>query len=155
MLKKLAYIALSLIFAGATASFAAQNFGSKDEAVAMVERVAAQYTAEGLEATAAAIMDQSNSDYHDRDLYAFIIDHEGLMIAHGANAKLVGRNLIGLKDQSGKTFIVEMIEISKSSTPGWVSYNWTNPTTKKVDAKASYVVPLGDNMFAGVGVYEN
>ncbi len=37
-----------------------------------------------------------------KDLYAFAMNLTGTMIAHGANEKMVGRDLINLKDSSGE-----------------------------------------------------
>lgn len=51
---------------------AAAEFGTKEEAVAMVKRVQAQFKKDGAEATFKAVSDKSIKTYHDRDLYPFI-----------------------------------------------------------------------------------
>jgi hypothetical protein len=65
-----------LIFAGliafASSAPAANEFGSKDEAVAMVKRVQAEFQKVGAEATFKAVSDKSTKEFHDRDLYPFI-----------------------------------------------------------------------------------
>lgn len=63
-------VSLSLIAWPATAA----EFGTKDEAVAMVKRVQAKFKAEGAEATFKAVSDKSVAEFHDRDLYPFIYD---------------------------------------------------------------------------------
>jgi cytochrome c len=136
---------------------ATSEFGTKDEAVAMVKRVQEMFKKDGAEATFKAVSDPANKDFHDRDLYAFIYDFskEGteICVAHGARPALIGRDLIDLKDQDGKYMGREMIEKAKSPGSGWVDYKFPNPLTKKIEDKSAYVEKLGDNYFVGVGVY--
>lgn len=128
------------------------EYGSREEAVAMVRRVQEMFAAEGAEATFAAINDPSTPDFHDRDLYPFVYDMEGVNVAHGARPALIGRNLISLKDQGGKYLIREMIEMANGPGSGWIDYKWPHPTTDKIEDKSSYIEKIGD-YFVGVGIY--
>src|SRR5215472_439623 len=47
---------------------AASEFGTKDEAVAMVKRAQVMFKKDGAEATFKAVDDPSNKEFHDRDL---------------------------------------------------------------------------------------
>ena len=49
-----------------------------------------------------------------------------------------------LKDVEGKEFGKEIIALAKSQGSGWVEYRMTNPVTKKVGLKRSWVIGLGD-----------
>ena len=131
----------------------AAEFGSKDEAVAMVKRVQAEFKKAGPEATFKDVSDKATADFHDRDLYPFIYDMSGLCVAHGARPALIGKNLIDLKDQDGKFLIREMVAISTGPGSGWIDYKWPNPLTNKIEDKSSYVEKMGD-YFVGVGVYK-
>ncbi len=131
---------------------AAAEFGTREEAVAMVKRVQEKFAKAGAEATFAAVNDKSTPEFHDRDLYPFIYDLKGLNVAHGARPALVGKNLISLKDQNGTYLIQEMIAIAKGPGKGWVDYKWPNPLTNKIEDKSSYIERMGD-YFVGVGVY--
>ncbi len=133
-----------------TSSFA-DEFGTKDDAIKMVKSVQEMLAKDGPEATFKAI---NEKHFIDRDLYPFVYKFDGTNVAHGANAALVGKVLIDLKDQNGKFLIREMIAIAKDSKSGWVDYMWPNPTTKKIEAKSSYVEAAGDYV-VGVGVYRN
>ena len=144
-------LALAAIVAFANLARASE-FGTREEAVAMVKRVQDKFRKDGPEATFKAVTDQSTSEFHDRDLYPFIYDLTGLCVAHGARPALVGKNLISLKDQDGKHLIRDMITLATSSGSGWVDYKWPNPITNKIEDKSSYVEKLGD-YFVGVGVY--
>lgn len=130
----------------------AAEFGSKAEAVAMVKRVQTMFKERGAEATFKAVSDKSTPEFHDRDLYPFIYDMAGVNVAHGARPALIGKNLIGLKDQDGKFLVREMLEIAKTKGSGWFDYKWPNPINNKIEDKSSYVEKMGD-YWVGVGVY--
>jgi len=131
---------------------AAADYGTREEAVAMVKRVQAKFKADGADATFKAVSDLSMKDFHDRDLYPFIYDAKGVNLAHGARPALIGKNLIDLKDQDGKYLIREMLEIVKVKGSGWVDYKWPNPLNNKIEDKSSYVEAMGDYL-VGVGIY--
>jgi cytochrome c len=129
------------------------EFGSKDEAIAMVKRVQAEFDKVGAEATFKAVSDKAVNAYHDRDLYAFVYDMSGLCVAHGARPALIGKSLVDLKDQDGKYLIREMVAIARGPGNGWIDYKWPNPITNNIEDKSSYVEKMGD-YFVGVGVYK-
>jgi cytochrome c len=131
----------------------AAEFGTKAEAVAMVKRAQEMYKTAGPEATFKAVTDKSVATFHDRDLYPFIYDMAGVNVAHGAKPALVGKNLIGLKDQGGKLLVQELRDVARDKGSGWVDYKWPNPITNKIEEKSSYVEKMGDNYWVGVGVY--
>jgi len=145
-----AMAALALLTLTCSASTA--EYGTKDEAVAMVKRVEAMFAKDGADATFKAVSDKAVADFHDRDLYPFIYDMNGNCVAHGARPALIGKNLIELKDQDGKYLIREMVDIAKGAGSGWVDYKWPNPLTNKIEDKSSYVEKMGE-YFVGVGVY--
>ena len=128
------------------------EFGTKAEAVAMVKRVQASFKAVGAQATFALVSDKSTPQFHDRDLYPFIYDMNGVNVAHGARPALIGKNLIGLKDQDGKFLVRELRDMARDKGSGWVDYKWPNPLNNKIEDKSSYVEKMGD-YWVGVGVY--
>ena len=144
-------VAVSLLALSASA-FAAEK-GTKDEAVSMVKRAVALIKAEGKDKAFAAISDPTNTSFHDRDLYIYVYDLNGVALAHGNNPKMVGKPLIGLKDNEGKPMIKEMIDLAKSKGSGWVEFKWPNPVTKAVESKAGYVEKV-DDMLVGSGIYK-
>jgi signal transduction histidine kinase len=150
-------IVLSLATLALVAPATAAQFGTKEEAVAMVERVQAQFKKDGPDATFKAVSDKSTKAYHDRDLYPFIYyakgPKKGVCVAHGARPALIGKNLFDLKDQDGKYLIREMVRLADGPGHGWVDYKWPNPITNKIEDKSSYIEKMGD-YFVGVGVYK-
>jgi len=151
MVRVLAAFAAIAFFAQICVASAGE-YGSKDEAVAMVKRVEDMFASAGAETTFKAVSDKSTTSFHDRDLYPFIYDLSGRCVAHGARPALIGKNLLDLKDQDGKYLIREMVSIARGPGSGWVNYKWPNPISNKIEDKASYVEKMGD-YFVGVGVY--
>jgi signal transduction histidine kinase len=78
----------------------------------------------------------------------------GVTLAHGNNPKMVGKNLIDLKDNEGKAIVKSLI--TTANTPagrGWVDFKWPNPLTKVVEQKSGYIERV-DNMIVGSGIYK-
>jgi cytochrome c len=152
MVRLLAAFAAVVLLTQCSYASAADEYGNKDEAMAMVERVKAMFVRDGADPTFEAVSDKSVINFHDRDLYPFIYDLRGNCVAHGARPALIGKNLLDLKDQDGKYLIREMIDIANGAGSGWVNYKWPNPINNKIEDKTSYIEKMGD-YFVGVGVY--
>ena len=149
---KVVTAALFAITLAVSAPAAASSVGTPDEAVAMVKRVQQKFQSDGQEATFKAVSDAKTPEFHDRDLYPFVYDLNGVNVAHGARPALIGKSLISMKDQDGKYLIQEMIGIAKGSGSGWIDYKWPNPISNRIEDKTSYVERMGD-YFVGVGIY--
>ena len=142
---------LALFLVIATPPVSAGEFGTKDEAVAMVKRVQEKFKKDGPEATFAAVTNKDR-EFNDRDLYPFIYRLNGINVAHGARPALVGKNLLTIKDPDGVPLIRMMVEIANGPGSGWIDYKWPNPITNVIEDKTSYIEKMGD-YFVGVGVY--
>jgi cytochrome c len=60
-----------------------------------------------------------------------------------------------LKDADGKYFMREMVKVAQTKGTGWVDYKWTNPVSKKIEHKSSYVKRVGnENLLIGCGIYK-
>lgn len=130
----------------------ASDKGSADEAVALVMKAVAYIKANGKEKAFAEFNNPSGS-FKNRDLYIFTMDMNGVMSAHGANPKLIGKYLLGVKDVDDKQFAKSFIEVANSKGKGWVDYKWPNPTTKAIEAKSTYIEKV-DDMMVGCGIYK-
>ena len=143
---------LSIMMAGAGA-FAADK-GSADEAVAMVKKAVVYMKENGKDKAFAEFGNAANTQFHDRDLYIFVYDFDGNCLAQGANPKMVGKNLIGLKDTDGNELIKGEIALVKGQGSGWYGpYKFSNPVTGKIETKRSFCMRgAGDSMVCA-GVY--
>ena len=146
-------VAVSLSIFTLSGSALAADKGTADEAIAMVKKASALIKSDGKEKAFAAFADRANPTFHDRDLYIFVYDLDGVALANGNNPKMVGRHLIDMKDNEGKPLIKEMVDLAKSKGKGWVEYKWPDPITKDIESKASYVEKV-DDMLVGSGIYK-
>lgn len=130
---------------------AANEFATPKEAEAMVAKAV---TAIG--ADRAAVYKEitaKDGKWVDRDLYAVVYDMNGKCLAHGQNAKQVGKDLIDLADADGKEFVKERVALAKSKGKFWQDYKFTDPVTKKVLPKAAYCEKAGEAIVCA-GVYK-
>jgi cytochrome c len=143
-------VVVMIVFGVISGAYAA----SQDDAKALAEKAAAYVKANGKE-KAMAEFNNPKGQFVKGDLYIFANDFNGLCLANGGNAKLAGQNHLGLKDATDKYFMKEMVETARTKGSGWVNYSWTNPGTKKVQAKAAWVQKVeGSDCFVGCGVYK-
>jgi cytochrome c len=129
-----------------------QAQGTKDEAVTNVKKAIAFYKANGVEKTFAEINNKSGQFTKD-DIYITVYDMSGKCLAHGFNSKMIGKNLIDLKDPDGTYFIRDRIELAKKKGSGWQDYKFANPTTLKTENKTMYIEKIDNYIFA-CGVYK-
>ena len=155
MIKHLSRFAgLVLLAAGLLASSAhAQQPASREEAVAIVKRAAAYLKANGRQSA----LDEFNNpkgQFIDRELYIVVLDFDGLSLANGKNQKMVGKRLLELRDQHGRSFAKDAIEVAKSTGQGWLApFEFVNPVTHKMESKTVYVERAGDLVVLS-GVYK-
>jgi len=144
-------ICLLAALAGVPPLASAADVVTKPEAEAMVKKALAYLKANGREKTFAEI-DKKDGQFVDRDLYLTVYGLDGVVRAHGANAKMIGKNLMELKDVDGKPFVKERVEMAKKKVPFWQDYKFNNPVTGKIEPKTMYCVPEEDIIVCG-GVY--
>ena len=130
----------------------AETKATAAEATAMVKKGVAFIKANGKEKGMAEISNKTGQ-FVDRDLYLVVYGLDGMVRAHGANEKMVGKNLIDLKDIDGKEFVKERVELGKTKGTFWQDYKFTNPVTRKVEPKAMYCEKLDDAVVCG-GIYK-
>lgn len=148
------FLALTTVAAFSFSSHViAQDFGTRDEAKTMVEAGIEHVKKVGTEQAFKDFTDKGNKTWQKKDLYIFAYNMEGVNVAHGANDKLIGKNLIELKDPEGK-FLIKELRDAAAKGGGWVDYEWPHPQTKKIESKVSYSKKMSNfEGFIGVGVY--
>jgi signal transduction histidine kinase len=125
--------------------------GTKAEAEAMVAKAVAYIKANGPEKAYNEIT--TGTTFKDRDLYVIVYDLTGKNLAHGANAKLVGKDLIGLKDPDGKLLNKILVDLAKEKGKGWSEeFKFRNPTTEALQRRIVYVERQGET-FVGCGIF--
>lgn len=142
--------AMSLLCSAALAG--AADRATKKEAETMVKKAVAAYKSGGK--ASFADFTAPSKKFAAKDLYIVVYDVNGKCLAHGQNAKQVGKDLIGMKDPDGKAFVKERVELAKSKGKFWQDYKFTDPLTKKVLAKQMYCEKADDKNIICGGVYK-
>ena len=137
---------------GLTLAAAKEEFGTAKEAEALVGKAVAHIKAVGAEKAYKDFTDRAPG-FVDRDLYVVVYELTGRVVAHGQNPKMVGKDLIDLRDPDGKQFVKERVELARSKGNFWHDYKFTDPVTKKVLPKSTYCERV-ESTAVCVGIYK-
>ena len=129
----------------------ADEFATKDEAVALVKQAVARVAEAGMDKAKAEFMDHGGK-FVDRDLYLIVIDKAGVRVVHGQNPKLVGKTYYDAIDVNGKEYGKEVQGIAEGPGKGWFTFTFKDPITGKLLPKENYIERAGDYTYLA-GVY--
>lgn len=144
----LAALAVSLFPAQAIAS---ADRATEPEAEAMVKKAIAFYKKHGREKSIEEFR-RNPGPFVDRDLYVTLYTMNADSLAH-INPKMVGRNMMELRDADGKYHIKERMEAAQKGTSGWQDFKFFNPVSKKIEPKRMYWEKY-DNLVFACGAYK-
>ena len=116
-----------------------------------VKKAVEFYHAHGKEKALAAFSDPKGQ-FMKGDLYIFVLDLNGKMLAH-PKADLCGKDFMVVKDAHGKLFVPEIVKEAKEKGNGWIEYKWENPVSKMPEDKITYFEKVDDVIIAA-GYYE-
>jgi signal transduction histidine kinase len=134
---------------------AADGNHTPDQVKAFVGQAAEYLKSQGKDKALAAFSDPKG-EFVDGDLYLVVLDATDgklTMLAHGVNKGLIGKPQIDVKDAEGRAFNQDTVAALAKDSEFWISYLWTNPTTKKIAKKKTYFTRVGD-VIIGAGIYE-
>jgi cytochrome c len=134
-------------------AFLAANAQTVDEAKALQEAALTAIKSKGLEEAAKEF--NAGGAWRKGSLYLAVAQFDGLMIAHSANDKVAGKNMLDIKDVDGKPFVKDAIAAVKASGTAQMQLRWGNPVTKQV-ADATFIarrIP-GKDAFVGSMVFK-
>ena len=151
MLKK-TFTGLALTTLLATGAHA-EGKANADEAMAMVQKAVAFIGTNGPGKSYAAFSDKAGG-FVDRDLYIVVYGLDGKVLAHGSNAKLVGKDLSDAQDVDGVYYVRDRIRLAKEQGKFWQDYKFVNPLTKKIEPKRMYCERVGETAVCG-GIYKS
>ena len=128
--------------------------GTAAEATAMVEKAIAHIKKVGRE-KAFADFNNKGGAFTDRDLYVVVYDMKGKVLAHGANDKMIGKDVMDLRDNDGKYFVKERVEMMSKGpdAKGWQDYKFMNPVSRQIEPKSMYLRRYED-LIVGCGIYK-
>lgn len=134
------FFALFAVLAFALFSVQAQaqeeKRASRAEAQALVKKAIEYYQKNGRDKALAEYV-KSPGPFVDRDLYVTVYTLKGDALAH-INPKMVGKNMLDLRDGDGKYHIRERMEAAAKGSSGWQDFKFFNPANKKIEPKEMY-----------------
>ena len=130
---------------------------TREDAKALVKSAIQFLASQGREKFIAAVASPKGQFHFQagqkKDLYIFVYDEKGTVIAHGVRLDLMGKNRWESKDPDGKPWIQDWTRLVQEKGSGWIEYKELNPTiANKVMNKASFV-ELKDHLVVGCGIY--
>ncbi len=122
---------------------------SPDDAKAMAEKAVILVKAEGEKAFPK--LSDPNGEYVKGEIYVTVLDKQGVVRAT-LNPKLIGVNMWESTDPDGVKFTQLPWKATENAETAWISYKFTNPATKKIEPKKTWVHRVGDYVVMS-GVY--
>lgn len=127
----------------------ANSRSTSEEAEAMARKAAALVQSEEPDKAFATFQDKKGPFIRD-DLYVFVLDSKGILMAHGGKPTLIGKRATEMKDINGYAFAKAMLDIPQE---GWITYHWINASDgNKIEKKLAFIVRAKD-YWVGVGYY--
>jgi cytochrome c len=139
---------LALTVGGANA----QDKATAAEAEAMVKKAVAFLKQNGPEKAYSTFNDRKGP-FTDRDLYIVVYTLDGKCLSHGANEKMIGKDMSEVQDVDGKYYMKDRMELAKTKQTFWQDYKFTNPVTKKIEPKQMYCAKVDSSVVCG-GIYK-
>jgi signal transduction histidine kinase len=147
-MKRMTLFALVTVILVFTVTVSAGDFGTAEEAKAMLQKAVTALKANKAEALAQ--FTKGEGGFKDRDLYPFCGGPDGNFTAHPT---LVGKSMKDLKDKAGKPIGQEFYATAKVGSIGEVAYMWPRPGMTDPVQKVSFVTKVDDQVCA-VGYYK-
>ena len=123
-----------------------------DDAKILVSKAVSYYKMHGKEKSLAEFSNPKGL-FREGEIYIFVMTLDGIVIAHGANDKRIGLDVMEISDDHGMRYFQEVVEIAKSVGSGVEEYWWINPSTKHREPKNLYFEKVDDIIICS-GVYQ-
>lgn len=147
---KYAILAVAFSCCAAQAA-AAETYATRQQAEQLVGKAVAAMRKDA--STTLSAINAKEAAWVSGDLYPVVYDLHGKVLAHGQNPKLVGKNLLDVRDVEGNYYVRERVELAKSKGKFWQNYVFVDPVTKGVLPKEMYCEKLDENVVCA-GVYK-
>jgi len=125
---------------------------SVKEAKAFVQKAIQFYKKTG-KAIAMAEFTNPKGPFVQGDMYVFVLNLKGTLLAHGVNEKYIGQDFIDVKDSDGRSFVKEIVDVANAKGQGIAGYKWYNPKTKEDLQKEVYFEKVDDVIICS-GIYK-
>lgn len=150
--KMIATIACLTLLAAALVQAEAQSI-TPQQVVNLVEKSVNLIEEKG-PTVAFPLLSDPEGDYVEGELYIFTYNMDGTIVQH-LRPKLVGKNMMNIKDKDGKCLACDFLRIAREEGSGWSQYWWPKPGSGKLSVKVSYIAKVPNyDLFVGAGIYD-
>ena len=115
----------------------AADKASQSDAQQIALKAAAFIKDKGIEAGRSAF--DAEGEFKYGEVYVNVIDEKGVRLIYPPKPTAVNLDVSEAQDVDGKYLIKDILDVAKAKGEGWTQYRWTNPVTKKIDEKVTYV----------------
>lgn len=143
-------IALALLVVLVAGVVIAGERGTRDEATSLVDQGFTLLEEKGVDELI-RIVNLREAPFTDRDLYLFVIDPDGHIVAHGYDESRIGLHANDLYDGDGQPYGSLFLKLADEKGR-WLDYRTHDPLTGKT-ARKSTLVRKKRGYILGCGVY--
>ncbi len=142
---------------GAVAALATTALAARAEtteaAQSLLDGALAEIKAQGLDKAVKRF--NAGGKWKKDGLYLVAVQLDGTMLAHSANGKLPGANMLAAKDANGRHFVKDAIDLVKANDSGHVDMRWGNPQTRRISDATLFVRRVPDqDVYVGSLVFK-
>ena len=149
IINNIKFILIASLFLFFSKNILAEEFGNKEEALALLKRAVALVEVD--KNRALDFFTTGNGGLHQKDLYPFCLTNKGLILGHPT---LEGLNILNFKDTTGKEVGKLMINVAKYGEVNEVDFMIARLTTddEKLYRKTQLVTKVS-GLICAVGYY--
>ncbi|HAM32823.1 MAG TPA: hypothetical protein DDX05_09260 [Deltaproteobacteria bacterium] len=129
-MRKVAVVALAVMASVVLGANGMAESGVKEECVTLCKDAAKFMNEKGFYPTVFEI-NKKEGKFVSKNTYVFLVDLEGLLLAHPFNQQYIGMDMTGNKDSNGRLFVQDYIAVAKSKGEGWTEYMYPTPEELK------------------------
>lgn len=151
---KIISLFLTVLFSFTAITSNAQEKATPQEVIQKV-REASEFLSKTGDEGLKEFMDK-NSRWVWKDTYVLISNcKSGTLAAHPFKPKFVGKNVVSIKDVTGKLFFAEYCMVAENPDGGWVDYMWQKIGEKMPSRKIAYILQVPRTSYQVVaGIYD-
>lgn len=75
--------------------------------------------------------------FNRQEMFTFILNTKVLVLPHGFNHKMLGKNISGLRDINGRFMVKDVFRIANTKGCGWECNLLPNPITLNIEPNLS------------------
>ena len=149
IINNIKFMLIASLFLFFSKNILAEEFGNKEEALALLKRAVALVEVD--KNRALDLFTTGNGGLHQKDLYPFCLTNKGLILGHPT---LEGLNILNFKDTTGKEVGKLMINVAKYGEVNEVDFMIARLTTddEKLYKKTQLVIRVS-GLVCAVGYY--